>query len=88
MGRRVSPLPRRAATSAASRVRRVEVHRPGSEDVPRVAPIEAPSSTKSRHEMTPATTVASLAIGPKSVDSHDAARPTSHGWRRRSQLCS
>jgi hypothetical protein len=35
-------------------------------------------ATRSRHETTPATTVASLAIGPRSVDSHDAARPTSH----------
>jgi hypothetical protein len=44
--------------------------------------------TRSRHETAPGTTVASLAIGPRSVDSHDAARPTSHRWRRRSQLCS
>jgi hypothetical protein len=44
--------------------------------------------TRSRHETTPATTVASLTIGPRSVDSHDMARPTSHRWRRRSQLCS
>jgi hypothetical protein len=44
-------------------------------------------ATRSRHETTPATTVASLAIGPRSVDSHDAARPTSHRWRR-IQLCS
>jgi hypothetical protein len=29
-----------------------------------------------------------LAIGPRSVDSHDATRPTSHRWRRRSQLYS
>jgi hypothetical protein len=30
-----------------------------------------------------------LAIGPRSVDNHDTARPTSHRWRRRrSQLCS
>jgi hypothetical protein len=48
----------------------------------------APLATRSRHETTPATTVASLAIGPRSVDSHNAARPTSHRWRRRSQLCS
>jgi hypothetical protein len=33
-------------------------------------------------ETTPATTVA------RSVDSHDAARLTSHRWRRRNQLCS
>jgi hypothetical protein len=32
--------------------------------------------------------VASLVIEPRSVDSHDAARPTSYRWRRRSQLCS
>jgi hypothetical protein len=29
-----------------------------------------------------------LGHGPRSVDNHDAARPTSHRWRRRSQLCS
>jgi hypothetical protein len=60
------------------------------EDVPRVAPAEAPTAapptTRNRHE-TSATTVASLAIEPRSVDSHDAARPTLHRWRR-SQLCS
>jgi hypothetical protein len=82
-GRRGSPLPRWAAASAVSHARRV--------DVPRVAPAEAPPAalpaTRSRHETTPATTVASLAIGPRSVDSHDAASPTSHRWRR-SQLCS
>jgi hypothetical protein len=85
--RRGSPLPRRAATSGTSRA---EAPKPGRKDVPRVAPAEAqpaaPPATRSRHETTPATTVASLAIGPKSVDSHDAARPTSHRWR--SQLCS
>jgi hypothetical protein len=80
-GRRGSPLPRRAAAS-------VEAPRPGREDVPRVAPAEALPATRSRHETTPATTVASYAIGPRSVDSHDAARLTSHRWRRRSQLCS
>jgi hypothetical protein len=32
------------------------------------------------------TTVTSLVIGPRSVNSHDAARPMSHKWR--SQLCS
>jgi hypothetical protein len=47
-----------------------------------------PPTTRSRHETAPATTMVSLAIGPRSVDSHDAARPTSHRWRRRSQLCS
>jgi hypothetical protein len=60
-------------------------------DVTRVALAEAPTTappvTRSQHETTPATTVVSLAIGPRSVDSHDAARPTSHRWRR-SQLCS
>jgi hypothetical protein len=90
-GRRGSPLPRRAAVSATSHVRHVEAPRPGREDVPRVAPAEAPSAappaTRSRHETTPATTVTSLAIRPRSVDSHGTARPTSHRWRR-SQLCS
>jgi hypothetical protein len=41
-----------------------------------------------RHETTPAAPAASLAIGPGTVDSHDAPRPTSHRRRRRSQLCS
>jgi hypothetical protein len=58
----------------------------------RVAPTETPTAavaaTRSRHETTPATTVASLAIGPRSVDRHDTVRPTSHRWRRRSRLCS
>jgi hypothetical protein len=85
-GRKESPLPRRAAASAASHARRVEAPRPGREDVPRVVTTVAPPATRSRHETTPATTVASLAIGPRSADSHDAARPTSHRWR--SQLCS
>jgi hypothetical protein len=62
------------------------------EDVPRVPPEEAapaaPPATRSRHETTPDTTVASLAIGPRSVDSHDAVRPTSHRWWWMSQLCS
>jgi hypothetical protein len=62
--------------------------KPGCEDVPRVAlaeaPPAAPPTTRSRHKTTPATTVASLAIEPRSVDSHDAARPTLHRWRRRS----
>jgi hypothetical protein len=90
--RRGSPLPRRAAASVASGTSRVEAPKPGRKDVPRVAPAEAPLAvllaTRSRHEMAPATTVASLAIGPRSVDSHDAARPTSRRWRKRSQLCS
>jgi hypothetical protein len=89
-GRRGRPLPRRAAASGTSHA---EVPKQGRKDVPRVAPAEAPPpaappATRSRHEMTPATTVASLAIGLRSVDSHDAARPTSHRWKRRSQLCS
>jgi hypothetical protein len=44
-------------------------------------------ASQSRHQTTPAATVASLATGPRSVDSHDAARPTSPR-QRRSQLCS
>jgi hypothetical protein len=91
-GRRGSPLPRRAAASAASRARHTEALKLGCEDMPRVAPVEAPTvappTTRSRHETTPVTTVPSLAIGPKSVDSHDTVRPISHRWRRRSQLCS
>jgi hypothetical protein len=85
-GRRWSPLPRWAATSAVSRARCAEAPSPGRDDVPRVAPAEAPTATRSWHETTPATTVASLAIGPRIVDSHDATRPMSHRWR--SQLCS
>jgi hypothetical protein len=84
--RRESPLPRRAAASAASGTRRKEAPKPGREAVPRVAPAKAPPATRSRHKTTPATTVESLAIGPRSVDSHDAARPTLHRWR--SQFCS
>jgi hypothetical protein len=87
-GRRGSPLPRRAAVSTASRARRVEAPRPGWKDVPRVAPAETPTTTRSRHKTTPDTTVASLTIGPRSVDSHDAAKPTSHRCRGRSQLYS
>jgi hypothetical protein len=87
---RWSPLPRRAATSAASHGRCTEAPRPGCEDVKRVATAEAPTAalpaTRSQHETTLVTTVTSLAIGPMSVDSHDAVRPTSHRWR--SQLCS
>jgi hypothetical protein len=41
-----------------------------------------PPATRNRHETTPATTVASSAIGLGIVDSHDAARPTSHRRRR------
>jgi hypothetical protein len=91
-GRRSNPLPRQAAASAASGTSRAEAPKTGRKDVLRVAPAEvppaAPSATRSRHETAPATTVVSLAIGPRSVDSHDAARPTSHRWRRRSQLYS
>jgi hypothetical protein len=76
--RRGSPLPRWAAASAASGTSRAEAPKPGRKDVPRVAPTEAPPAappaTRSRHETTPATTVASLAIGPRSVDNHDVAR--------------
>jgi hypothetical protein len=86
------PLPRWAAASTASRTRHAEAPKPEREDVPRVVPVEAVTAAspaiRSRHETTLATTVVSLAIGPMSVDSHDALRPTSHRWRRRSQLCS
>jgi hypothetical protein len=73
-GRRRSPLHRRAAASAASGTKRAEATKPGREYVLRVAsanaPPMAPPATRSRHETTPTTTVASLAIGPRSVDSH------------------
>jgi hypothetical protein len=76
----------------ASQARRVEAPRPGREDKLRVVPAEAPkvapSATRSRHEITTVTTVASLATRPGNVDSHGAARPTSHGRRRRGKLCS
>jgi hypothetical protein len=82
IGRRGSPLPRRVAASAASVISRAEAPKPECEDVSRVAPAEAPSTeppaTRSRHETIPATTVVSLTIWPRSVDSHDEARPTSH----------
>jgi hypothetical protein len=88
--RRGSP-PRHVAANAASRARRVEAPRPGREDMLKVVPAEAPkappSATRSQHETTTVTTVASLATGPGTVDSHDAARPTSHRRRRR-RLCS
>jgi hypothetical protein len=91
-GKKGSPLPRSAAASTASRTRRAEVPKLGREDVSSVAPAEvamvASPATRSRDETMSATTVVSLAIGPRSVNSHDAARPTLHGWRRRSQLCS
>jgi hypothetical protein len=52
-------------------------------------PAEAPmaTATRNRHETTPAITVASLAIGPGIIASHNAAKPTSHIQRRR-RLCS
>jgi hypothetical protein len=91
-GRRGSPLPQWAAVRVASRARHVETPRPGREDVPRVVPAEAPTTvpsvTKSQHETTPATNVASLTTGPRSADNHDVVRPMSHRWRRRSRLCS
>jgi hypothetical protein len=91
MRRRGSPLPRRATTSAASHARRAEEPRLEREDMSRVAPAEAPpaaATIRSRHEMTQVTTVASLAIGSRSVNNHDAVRPMSHRWGRRSQLYS
>jgi hypothetical protein len=79
--KRGSP-PRHRAANAASRARRAEAPKPGHEDKLRVvlaeAPKAAPSATRSRHEMMVVTTVASLATGPGNVDSHDAARSTSH----------
>jgi hypothetical protein len=61
--RRGSPPRHRAANVA----RRAEAPRPGCEDKLRVVPAEAPkaapSATRSRHEMTAVTTVASLATG-------------------------
>jgi hypothetical protein len=87
-----SLLPRQAAASVASVASRAKTPRQGHEDVPRVmiveAPRAAPLASKSQHEMTLATTVASLVIGPRIVDSHDAARLTSRRQRRRSWLCS
>jgi hypothetical protein len=82
--------PRHRAANVASRARRAEAPRPGREDKLRVVPAEVQkatsSATRSRHEMTAITTVASLATGPGNVGSHDTARPTSH--RRRTKLCS
>jgi hypothetical protein len=84
--------PRHGAANAASRARRAEAPRPEREDKLRVVPAEAPkatpSATRSRHEKTVVTTVASLATGPGNVDTHDADRPTSHRRRRRRKLCS
>jgi hypothetical protein len=88
--RRGSP-PQHEAANAASRARRVEAPRPGREDTLRVVPVEmpkaTPSATRSRHETTTVTTVASLATGPGTIDNHDVARPMSHRRRRR-RLCS
>jgi hypothetical protein len=85
-GRRGSPLPRRAAASAASDTSLAEAPKPGRKYVPRVAPVEAPlaapPATRSRHETAPATTVASLAIGPRSLDT-SIARDTLLEIRRR-----
>jgi hypothetical protein len=87
--RRGSP-PRHGVANVASRARRAKAPRLGREDKLRVVPAEAPkaasAATRSRHEMTVVTIVASLATGPGNVDNHDAARPTSH--RRRRMLCS
>jgi hypothetical protein len=69
---------RRREVTSHSGTRRAEAPRWGREDVPRVAPTVAPPATRSRHETTPATTVASLTIGSRSINSHDAAKPTSH----------
>jgi hypothetical protein len=74
--------PRHEAANVASRARHVEAPRPGREDILRVVPVEvpkaAPSATRSRHKTMAVTTVASLATGPGTVDSHDVARPTSY----------
>jgi hypothetical protein len=71
---------------------RAKMPRQGREDVPRVMTVEAPRAaplaSKSRHETTLATTTASFVIGPRIVDSHDAARPTSRRRRRSSRLYS
>jgi hypothetical protein len=76
----------------ASRARDAKTPRPGREDVLRVMPVEAPRvappASTGRHETTPATPAASLAIGLGTIDSHDVARSTSHRLRRRSRLCS
>jgi hypothetical protein len=84
--------PRHEATNVASRARHVEAPRPGREDMLRVVLVEvskaAPLATRNRHEMTTVTTVASLAIGPGTIDSHDVVRSTSHRRRRRRRLYS
>jgi hypothetical protein len=89
--RRGSPPSRHVAADGA---RRVEAPRPGCEDMLRVVPVEAPkatpSATRSRHKMKVVTTVASLATRLGTIDSHDAAKPTSHRRRQRQRrrLCS
>jgi hypothetical protein len=65
--RREGPPPRHGAANVASHARRAEALRLGCEDKLRVVPAEAPkaapSATRSRHEMTSVTTMASLATG-------------------------
>jgi hypothetical protein len=64
--RRGTP-PRHGAANVASHARHGEAPRPGREDKLRVVPAEAPkaaaSATRSWHEMTAFTTMASLATG-------------------------
>jgi hypothetical protein len=84
---------KKGESSTRGRTRCVEApSRPGCEDMLRVVLVEvpkaAPSATRSRHETMAVTTVASLATGPETVDSHNVARPTSHRRRRRMRLCS
>ena len=72
-----------------SRARCAKAPKPGREDMPRVIAAEAlraapPANTG--HKTTPAAIAASLAIGPRTINSHNAARPTLHRWR--SWLCS
>ena len=86
--RRGSLLPRQAAAGAASharRPRRDEAPRAAREEAPRVvlaareeAPRVVPPASAGQHEVTRAATMAGLAIGPRTVDSQDAARLTSH----------
>jgi hypothetical protein len=77
---------------AANTARRVEAPRPGRKDMLRVVPAEAPKAatlaTRSRHVTTAVTTVASLASGPGTVDSHDVDKPMSHRRRRKRRLYS
>ena len=72
------------AASASSRAGGAEVPRPEHEGTPRVVPAEAiraaPPIGPSRHETTPATTVAGPTIGPRTARSGGVgAKPTS--WR-------